>query len=170
MAPGIFSFCDGGVDRDSFDRRIFIFQKKMHRLTFLAVFLCAGFLGCGPHGKEMHPKINYGRDVCSECRMIISDPKFSALFVDAGGESFKFDDMGCMQLYEARNHPEIKSIWVRDYESQQWLDGSKAFFVFSTSLVTPMGHGIAAFETKENALNFLKEREGRIVSWKEIEK
>lgn len=140
----------------------------MYRLTALAVFLWAGFLGCGSHGRETHPKISYGRDVCSECRMIISDPKFTAVFTDASGESFKFDDIGCMRLYEERNHSEIKSMWVRDYESQQWLDGSKALFVFSKSLVTPMGHGIAAFGAEDKALNFLKEREGRMVSWKEM--
>ena len=142
----------------------------MYRLTALVAFLCAVLLGCGPHGRETYPKISYGRDVCSECRMIISDPQFTAVFSDASGEIFKFDDIGCMRLYEERNHPEIKTRWVRDYESGQWLEGSKAFFVFSKSFVTPMGHGIAAFGARGNALNFLKDREGRIVSWEEMGK
>ncbi len=142
----------------------------MHRLTVLAVFLGAAFLGCGSHGGQAFPKINYGRDLCSECRMIISDPQFTAVLFDTSGENFKFDDIGCMRLYETRNQPEVKVMWVRDYASHEWLDGSSAFFVFSKSLVTPMGHGIAAFGSKDNALNFLKEKEGRIVSWEEMEK
>ena len=142
----------------------------MHRLTILTAFLWAVLLGCGPHGRGTTLKISYGRDVCSECRMIISDPQFTAVFSDANGEIFKFDDIGCMKLYEERNRPEVKVMWVRDYASQKWLDGSKAFFVFSKSLVTPMGHGIAAFGSKDGALNFLKEREGRIVPWEEMTK
>ena len=158
------------MDRNSFDDLVFIFQTKMYRLIVLTAFLCTALLGCGPHGRETYPKISYGRDLCSECRMIILDPKFTATFSDVDGEIFKFDDIGCMRVYEDRNHPKVKLMWVRDYESQQWLDGSKAFFVLSESLATPMGHGIAAFGAKDNALNFLKDGEGRIVSWEEMGK
>jgi copper chaperone NosL len=100
--------------------------------------------------------------------MIISEPKFSAVMIDVSGEVYKFDDIGCARLYVEKNELALKRLWVHDYVSENWLDGQKAYFIVSESLITPMGHGVVAFDTESKAHDFLKGNQAKMVSWEKM--
>ncbi len=52
---------------------------KLKVLLFLALALLAA--GCAQGTAEIKPpEIRYGEDVCVECKMIISDPRFAAAY------------------------------------------------------------------------------------------
>ena len=134
-------------------------------ISLTALILLAG---CAGPSVDKAPNIHYGQDPCSECRMIIGDKRFAAAFISEDGEFFKFDDIGCMRTYEAKNKVLPRNSWVHDYPSEQWVMKGQAVFVFSKQLVTPMGYGIAAFSDAGAAKEFLGKGGGRKISWDEI--
>jgi copper chaperone NosL len=85
------------------------------------------------------PAIRYGEDPCAECRMIISEPKFAAVLYD-GREWKKFDDIGCLETYQAK--PSISGkAWVHDYATEAWIEKDLAIILTSDEIQTPMGYG-----------------------------
>lgn len=92
--------------------------------------------------------IKYGQDICTACSMIISEVPYSAQYILTDGKVKKFDDIGCMIDYIKHTNNEldkISAVFVRDYNSNKWIDAKEAHFLRSTLIITPMGHGIVAF-------------------------
>jgi copper chaperone NosL len=116
----------------------------------LAVAPPFGLAACGPAADPLAPPdIRYGEDVCAECGMIISEPRYAAgLVAEVGGrtEARAFDDIGDLFDHAAR-HPELSILrwYVHDHDSLAWLDAREATFVRSDTIASPMGHGLAAF-------------------------
>lgn len=139
----------------------------------LMVFLLLASLGlvsCQPKAVEpLPPEIAYGRDQCDRCGMIISEERFAAGLQLDSGDHLKFDDTGEMIKYLS-SYPETKVMawWVHDYDSVEWIRGEAAFYVKSTSLMTPMGTGIAVFRTKDNADQFAREHDGVVYNLEQI--
>jgi len=96
--------------------------------------------------------------------MIISEEAFSAQYILSGGQVRKFDDLGCMLLYTSEGEggederEDITAYYVKDYTSGEWIDGGSAYYIWSQSIKTPMGHGIVAIKG-EGAARELAERE-----------
>jgi len=97
------------------------------------------------------PEILYGQDVCDECDMIISEEKYAAAYWTAEGEARRFDDVGEMLVFMARNPEATASIWVHDVNSAAWLPAEEAWFVMNSGLRTPMGTGIAVLADEQSA-------------------
>lgn len=98
-------------------------------------------------------EIKYGQDICEACSMIISEKEYSAQYVYTNGKTRKFDDIGCMIHYLNDNKLEsdIAAFFVRDYIHKNWINADSVHFIHSDKIITPMGHGITAFSTKEDA-------------------
>lgn len=92
-------------------------------------------------------------DMCSFCRMAISEKQYAAEIVIADESVLKFDDIGCMLRYQKAQGETVKpaAIYVADSETKQWLKADDAYFIRSTSVKTPMGSGIIAYSSAENA-------------------
>ncbi len=97
------------------------------------------------------PEIAYGQDVCDNCNMLISEEKFAAAYWTADGRARRFDDMGEMLSYMQSNPEEIASAWVHDVNSAEWLPAEDAYFVMNSGLMTPMGTGIVACGSEDEA-------------------
>jgi copper chaperone NosL len=116
------------------------------------------------------PEIRYGEDVCVECIMIISDPRFAAAYtyeVSPGRyENQLFDDIGDMLIW-ADKHPEhnVVAWWVHDYNTKEWVEGTQAIYMFSHSLATPMAQGTAAFAMLGPAQEMAAELNGEVFDW-----
>jgi len=92
-------------------------------------------------------------DMCSFCKMAISEKRFAAEFITKDGDAVKFDDLGCLQNY-LKGHADggrVAAYFVTDYESRKWIKGDAAHFVKSPEFATPMGGNIAAFQDPEKA-------------------
>ena len=72
------------------------------------------------------------------------------------------------QMLEARP-PEGSSLywWAHDADSLEWIDAKAAFYLFSDSLRTPMGTGVAAFRTREAATRASQTWPGEILDFAE---
>ncbi len=138
----------------------------MKRWTLLIFAILALFLlvGCGQAvNTDEPPEIAYGQDVCERCGMIISEEKFAAAYWTAGGEARRFDDIGGMIAYDTENSEDVVSYWVHDFGTGEWMRAEEGVFLLDSSLMTPMGFGIAAFTDEEQARALAYGQEGVMI-------
>ncbi|MER2598446.1 MAG: FixH family protein [Caldilineales bacterium] len=143
-------------------------KARIFLLLFALALLAAG---CAQGTAEIKPpEIRYGEDVCVECIMIISDPRFAAAYtyeVSPGRyENQLFDDIGDMLIW-ADKHPEhnVVAWWVHDYNTKEWVEGTQAIYMFSHNLQTPMAQGTAAFAMLGPAQEMAAELNGEVFDW-----
>jgi copper chaperone NosL len=119
-------------------------------------------LSCSNEVELTPVEIGYGQDLCHACSMIISEKEYSAQYIYTNGKARKFDDIGCMIHYLNDNKLEsdIAAFFVRDYIHKNWINADIAHFIHSDKIITPMGHGIVAFSTKEDVNNIQAGIEG----------
>jgi len=102
--------------------------------------------------------------------MAISERRYAAEMTDAGGDAFKFDDIGCMVHFAERrgwiDHP--PSRFVHDYDSRAWLEASRAAFVRSPEIPSPMASGLIALKDPVAADRYAARFHGRVTSLAEI--
>ena len=84
-------------------------QHKRYLLLGALVLLTLAW-GCAEGSTIIAPpEIRYGEDLCTECNMVISDPRFAAGYVYEVSEgryrSLAFDDIGDLLVHMAK-HPE----------------------------------------------------------------
>ena len=129
--------------------------------TMIATLLLLVLLSaCGKPAvtPQTPPEIVYGEDVCEHCDMIINDARFAAgLVIETAPERYEhriFDDIGDMFAY-VQTMPDaggtVVTYFVHDYSTETWLDASQAHFVQADALLTPMGSGLVAFASHEEA-------------------
>jgi copper chaperone NosL len=100
--------------------------------------------------------------------MIVNDDRFAAALVTPGGDTLKFDEVCCLIDYLAANPGAAKAEWVRGYQSGQWHDARQALYVHGPRLQTPMGSGLAAVPTREEADALAAELAGRVLRYDEL--
>ncbi len=144
----------------------------MKRASILVVFAIAvigvafAAAACSSGSASGPPKILYGRDVCDQCHMIISEPRFAAAYRDGSGKAFVFDDIGDLLAHaQGAGGATAVTAWVHDYTTEEWLGASDAWFVRSPEIQTPMSGGIIAFAKREDAEAFAAERNGEALRW-----
>lgn len=113
---------------------------------------CLLLVGCAQApAQPTPPTLDIGNAQCSRCRMSIDDGKFAAAR-QVGITVTVYDDMG--ELFEDRlQHPadEQESLWVRDYQTEKWLDARSALYLESDRIRSPMAYGIIAAPTPTHA-------------------
>ncbi len=139
----------------------------------LAVIIFA-LAGCSRGGTTpTPPDIRYGEDACTQCQMIISDPRFAAAYAHevAPGRftSLAFDDIADMVGY-AQSHPEhtVAAWYVHDYFSEESIDAATATYVQHRTIAAPMGSGLAAFADAAAARKFANEIGGEVWTWYQV--
>lgn len=135
----------------------------------LALAVVLVLAGCGDGSSTGPPDIQFGRDVCDTCHMIISEPRFASAYRDAGGEAFVFDDLSEMleHIAAAGEAPADDRVWVHDYGTEEWLDAPSAWYVLA-DVETPMGGGIVAFREETDARQFAGEHDGEVLTWPDV--
>lgn len=118
---------------------------------------------------EVGPKpINYGSDSCDYCRMTIVDRQHSAEIVTEKAKARKFDAIECMINYD-REHSEtpVALYLAADFNSPgELIDATKATYLISDQISSPMGANLSAFSSREAAVEKKQEYGGRILDWK----
>lgn len=109
-------------------------------------------------------------DMCSFCRMSISEKRYAAELIDEEGNVFKFDDIGCMANFIKRNNAKVHAIFVMDFDRREWLKAENAFYVRSSELRTPMNGGIVAFKDQPGAAASIAKYHGAKLEYPEVTK
>jgi copper chaperone NosL len=142
---------------------------KQPCLTMIGLVLCLLLAACA--GTETKPVELAPEDMCSFCRMAISEKRFAAELITLDGDALKFDDIGCMLDYlkEKPNSPRIAAYFVVDYETGEWVRGEAAFYARSVELKSPMSHGIVAFKDHGRAETAVNKHKGKLIRFSELE-
>jgi len=140
---------------------------SLTRIAIAAATLAVVLAACGSADTAGPPEINYGRDICVQCGMIISEEKFASAYTSQDGQDLVFDDIGDLILYARANGEDVDPLngWVHDFETLEWVDLDRAWFVPTLSVSTPMGHSIVTFSDGARAKRFAAEIGGEAVPW-----
>ncbi len=123
----------------------------------------------GAQAADGPPEINYGRDICIECGMIIDDPRFAAAYRLGDGTERIFDDLGGLVLHgRETGELETATVWVSDFEDELLIDAETAHFVPTRGVASPMGHGILAFADHTRAEAMANSLDGEVIDWSRV--
>ena len=126
------------------------------------LFLLLLMLSCSDRHEDGPSAIYYGEDICERCKMIISEKEFASQYILSDGKTVKFDDVGCMIHYLHEEKPElIKSVYVTDYDSGEWLNAEKGYFIWTEDVRTPMGYGILSLGSEQRAQEITASENGK---------
>ncbi len=116
--------------------------------------------------------IEYGKDSCAFCRMIIADAGFSAELKTKKGKTYKFDSIECLAgfiLSGQVKKEDILAVWVADFAHKGALVKiEKAKFLVNDKLRSPMGLNISAYSSDEDLQTAFRNFGGKILTWKEV--
>lgn len=137
-------------------------MKKIIGSVFILVLMAS----CNVKSEE----INYNSEACHFCSMTISDSQYAAEIVTKKGKVFKFDASECMLYYLKENEKlPVELYLVNDYETPKDLtDATKAVFLISKNLPSPMGANLTAFKKESTAKEVQIEKGGELFTWEEI--
>jgi copper chaperone NosL len=118
---------------------------------------------------EGPPEINYGRDICVECGMIINEARYAAAYRLPNGTEEKFDDLGGL-LIHGHEQGELADaeVWVHDVETEAWVRAEDAWYVMTKDGRTPMGYGIIAFADHQRAQDVAEGLGAEVLGWEVI--
>lgn len=114
--------------------------------------------------------IVYGKDACHYCMMNIVDKQHAAEIVTQKGKPFKYDAIECMMrdILE-RDEKDIALFLMTDYFTPgKLVDATKATYLISKNLPSPMGANLTGFNDKSEAEKVQKEKNGTLYSWSEL--
>ena len=116
--------------------------------------------------------INYGSDACHFCDMTIVDRQHASELVTTKGRAYKYDAIECMvhALQDEFKDTEMAYYLVADFNRPgELVDATKASYLVSEQLQSPMGANLSAFLNEEAAKNAQEKFTGDTYSWKEIQ-
>ena len=133
---------------------------------YSALALLLLFFSCNVGPKA----INYGSDGCYFCKMTIVDKVHAAEIVTKKGKVYMFDATECMiHFMEDFDTSEIKLYLSNNYtEPETLIDATKATFLISENIPSPMGAFLSAFKNKADAEKFQAEKGGEIYTWETL--
>lgn len=114
--------------------------------------------------------IHYGTDACDFCRMTIVDNIHATELITSKGKAYKFDSFECLLHYQ-RQHPEETYAHevTNTFEAPNELfPASKATFLISENLPSPMNGNITAFKSKTAAEAVQAEKKGKLYTLEEL--
>jgi copper chaperone NosL len=116
--------------------------------------------------------INYGQDGCHYCDMTIVDRQHASQLVTSKGKAYKYDAIECMvhSLQDEFKETEMAHYLVADFHQPgELIDATKATFLVSKKLQSPMGANLSAFSNQEAGNKAQEEFTGDTYSWEEIQ-
>lgn len=134
----------------------------------VALFIVTAVVLWSPAPRTGPEPIEWGRETCARCRMILSEAGFAGEIRDRRGQLSKYDDLGCLVLAIRTEHHEIPEAWVEDHDTHELVPLLAATLVRGKDLATPMHHGIVAFAAGERAEEFVRSSGGEVVSLEKL--
>lgn len=131
--------------------------------SIFSILVAIGLISC-----TIEPKpIEYGKDACYYCEMTIVDKIHGAELVTKKGKVYKFDAAECMvyHIHEV-DTSEIALYLTNGFKHpEKLIDATKATYLISKQVPSPMGANLSAFNSKEDAANLLAEKGGKLYTW-----
>lgn len=139
-------------------------MQTLKHYSLIALFLLLCSCNVSPQA------IDYGNDGCHFCKMTIVDKVHAAEIVTNKGKVYKFDASECMiNFIEEFDTDEIKLYLSNNYTKPEVLiDATKATFLISENVPSPMGAFLTAFKNKSDAKKIQAEKGGILYTWDQL--
>lgn len=132
----------------------------MYRILLGYLLLMSTLITCtGPKTTVARDPI-WGKQECGHCRMVLSEKRYAAQYIEASGKVHFYDDIGCAVAHAHQEGFDVNKIWVRPHPQTPWALASAS--TFQGGLTTPMNSGFGAV-SEGGSLQFvdvLKKLEG----------
>jgi copper chaperone NosL len=147
-----------------FESGIMRASLKSKKTVLLVIPICLTLLSCSNGGSD---PIVLNKDVCSSCKMTISNGHFGCEFITVKGKVFKFDDVTCMFQYLDNNFAQKpKAIYINYFLGEnELIPAEQAYYLKSDLIKSPMGGNIVAFKSKEEAKKITNQLDKNIMDW-----
>jgi len=141
--------------------------SALRALRIAVLPLVLGLPSCGRGGPE---PIRIGEDTCAFCRMGIAQAPFAAELVTRRGRVNTFDSIECMAAFASGIEAgDVGSVWVTDYlDPPSLLDATKAAYLGSDAIRSPMGLGLVAFATAAARDSVMRSEGGEPLDWEGV--
>lgn len=143
-------------------------RNKLTRWAWCLIVGVAVFANC--QKRTVEPVAIAPEDMCSYCRMAVSEKQYAVELIDGEGQPFKFDDIGCMLNFVKKRSVNVSasSFFVMDFDEREWIKADDAYYVRSSDLTTPMNGGIIAFKDRSPAQQAADKYHGKLLRFKEL--
>ncbi len=142
------------------------------RLLGIVIFGLALALGVQACGSDGPKPINFGKDQCAHCRMMVSDARFGSQLVTTKGRAYNFDDVQCMVAFVkggSVDREDVANYYLPDYTNEnKLLSAEGLFFLKSESLKSPMRGDVAAFASEQDLEKVRKIHGGERLTWEDL--
>ncbi len=139
---------------------------KLKQYYLLIILVCAS--SCSVQERP----INYGEDNCAYCKMTIMDHRYGSEIVTQKGKVYTFDATECLIDYLYYNEElgaTVKFLLVTPYtQPDHLIDATRATYLVSREMPSPMGAYLTAFSEKHVAEKFQQEKGGDLYTWEEV--
>jgi len=114
---------------------------------------------------------------CGKCGMYPAKyPRWQSQIIFKDGTMTPFDGCKCMFNFmssmdkhdKAHSMDDLAAVWVKDFNSGKWIDGTKAHFVVGSKMMGPMGKELIPFADHAAAMKFHQEQGGNMIMYAEI--
>ena len=139
----------------------------MKTLKYVVTIVAIGILlSCNVAPKP----IEYGQDTCYYCKMTIVDKIHAAEVVTNKGKVYMFDASECMiHFMDEFDVSQIELFLSNNYTNpEELIDATKATFLISENVPSPMGANLTAFKNKDDALDLQAKKGGEIYNWEAL--
>ena len=145
-----------------------LMRNKLSLRAWCLIVGIAVFANC--QKRTVEPVAIAPEDMCSYCKMALSEKQYAAELIDGEGQPFKFDDIGCMLNFVKSSSVSVSasSFFVMDFDERQWIKADDAYYVRSSDLATPMKGGIIAFKNRSPAQQAADKYHGKLLRFKEL--
>ena len=87
---------------------------------------------------------------CAKCKMDVNALDYATQAIKKNGDTYFFDDIGCMILWLEKNSEEIVAAYVMTLDTHKWIKAAQADY--SRIAPSPMGYGFGAVEASKASL------------------
>lgn len=149
------------------------FSGFSHNFFKIATYLFLFYLLIFQYSCNNSPEpINYGKDECEHCRMMITDNKYGAEIVTGKGKVYKFDSIECLLEFAFERNivgDDNQIFLVTDFSMpEKLIDARSAFYIHNDNFRSPMGLNVSAFENESEMKAFLLKDGGKKLSWLDL--
>lgn len=137
---------------------------------FVLGLVCSLLLLVNCQTRKTEPVAIVPEDMCSFCKMAISEKRYAAELLDNEGQAFKFDDIGCMLNFikNKKDSAKVAAYFVMDFDERVWTRAEGAYFVRSSEVSPPMNGGLIAFKDEAKAQQAAEKYHGQLIRFKDI--
>ncbi|WP_214779378.1 nitrous oxide reductase accessory protein NosL [Exiguobacterium sp. s22] len=114
--------------------------------------------------------IKWGETECEVCKMKIMVQQFAAEAIMENEKGYAFDDIGCLMRdwYPEQKEEDIAAMYVKDFNTKDWVELDEAMFVYDKESKTPMAYNILSFAKEADAEAYVDENGGEMMDFDQL--